>query len=84
MESLQAAIHLLDSQWLNLEVDWLQCSDNVMIVTGGDATGGGGSLQDVRHGDAAELTKHRKTSSASNLRRPSISGGCIPDIAIVA
>lgn len=39
--------------------------------------GGGGSLQDVRHGENQELSRHRKTSSACNLRRPSISGECI-------
>lgn len=40
---------------------------------GGVVSGNGGSLQDVRHGDGEELSRHRKASSALNLRRPSIS-----------
>lgn len=41
----------------------------------GDVTsGGGGSLQDVRDRDNGEVSTQRKTSSACNLRRPSLCG----------
>lgn len=44
---------------------------------GGTATGGGGSLQDVRHHKEREngdVSKDRKASSASNLRGPTFNG----------
>ena len=41
--------------------------------------GAGGSLQDVRHKENAENGEERKTSSASNLRRPSLCGKYLCD-----
>lgn len=52
------------------------CLQKQIIVTGAEvAGGGGGSLQDVRHEETAELVK-RKANSDCNLRRSSISGEC--------
>ena len=47
---------------------------------GGAATGGGGSLQDVRHHkerESRDISRDRKASSASNLRAPVFNGSLL-------
>ena len=46
------------------------CTPHGMLIT---CAGGGGSLQDVRHRETSH-EEERKTNSASNLRRPSLTG----------